>query len=150
MTTEPQHISEVLRQPVRVDFSDSPSRTKSEFAKECDINVIVRKSLKTGTLPSGSRQPMYGDFSNSYSFQKQQTAIAQANSEFMELPSEIRAKFGNDVANLLDYLQDPENNEEAIELGLLPKPEPEQPIVSESPAAEAASSNDDLGASEET
>lgn len=137
MTTEPAHISEILRQPVRVDFSNSPSRTKSEFAKEADINTIVRKAKKTGVLPSGTRQPMYGDFSNSYSFYKQQNAIAQANAEFMELPSDLRAKFGNNVANLLDYLQDPENKAEAIELGLIAQPETEQPIVSESPATEA-------------
>ena len=109
------------RKSVAIDFSNSPSRTKSEFKDEVNINTIVKKAMRTGVLPSGDRQPLYADFTQLNSYESAQLAIAEAKSSFENLPSNIRAKFDNDVTELLDFVDNEDNKEEAIQLGLLPE-----------------------------
>ena len=129
---EPQHIDEILeRIPVQVSFKGTKTRTKSEFAAECDINNIVARVAKGALMPSGSRTPLFGDFSEVADFTTAQTLIAEANAEFEQLPSDIREKFGNDVSALMDFLDDENNLDEAIELGLAPKPESEPKTIEE-------------------
>jgi phage internal scaffolding protein len=131
---EAQHISDVIdRLPVKVDFSGTKSRTKSEFAEEANINNIVRRCIAGAVMPTGSRPPMFGDFTEVQDFTSAQTMITQASQEFMQLPSEIREMFGNNVTDLLDFLDDPQNASEAIELGLLPRTEQtiDQTVVEE-------------------
>lgn len=122
--TEPKHIKSVF-DGIRsqIDFTNTRSRTKSEFKNEVNINTIVRRAQVSGVMPSGNRQPLYGDFSNSEDYTQAQIRIAQANEEFLRLPSDIREKFANNVSNLLEFIQDPENHEQAVELGLIPAPE---------------------------
>ena len=129
---DPKHIDEILeRLPVQVDFTGTKTRTKSEFAKEADINNIVARCIKGAAMPTGSRTPLFGDFSEVADFSSAQTLIAEANSEFEQLPSTVREKFGNDVSELMDFLDDETNAAEAIELGLLPKPESEPKTIDE-------------------
>ena len=125
--SEPRHIRDIFSEmaKVQVDFSDSPSRTKSEFKDEADVNNIVAQCIKKAiALPSGDRQPMFEDFSNIGTYQDAVSSVAQANEEFSHLPSELRAKFDNNVQSLIDFMGDPENKEEAISLGLLPEEAP--------------------------
>jgi len=56
-------------------------------------------------------------------YQEAQNFIADANSAFENLSSDIRYKFDNDPAKLLEFLQHPKNKEEAIELGLIDPPQ---------------------------
>lgn len=129
---EPKHISEVLRQRVVVDFTNAPSRTKSEFAEECNINNIVGRALKTGVMPSGTRKPLFEDFTEVKDYTETQRIIATAEQNFMQLAPEVREKFGNNVAELLDFIDNPENAKEAAELGLI------APIEVEAAVEEAA------------
>ncbi len=123
----PKHIDDILqtieREPVRVSFKGTKTRTKSEFAKESDINNIVKRCMNGAAMPTGSRTPLFGDFTEVADFSSAQTLIAQANAEFEQLPSNVREKFGNDVSALMDFLDDENNLAEAVELGLAPKPE---------------------------
>lgn len=122
---EPKHIRSILSDiaRVQVDFTGTQSKTKSEFKDECNINNIVRQCIKTGVMPSGDRQPMFEDFSNVGSYNDAVTQVAEANSTFESLPSEIREKFDHSVQNLIDFIGDEANATEAQELGLLPKTE---------------------------
>lgn len=125
--SEPRHIRDIFSEMARVqvDFSNSPSRTKSEFKEEADVNNIVAQCIKKAiALPSGDRQPMFEDFSQIGTYQDAVVSVASANEEFSHLPSEIRAKFDNNVQSLLDFIGDPENKDEAISLGLLPEEAP--------------------------
>ncbi len=144
---DPKHISQILeRLPVKVDFTGTQSRTKSEFAEEANINNIVRRCMTGAIMPSGSRPPMFGDFTEVQDFTTAQTMIAEANQEFLQLPSDIREKFGNNVTDLLDYLEDPENQSEAIELGLLPQTEEtasvKTPVIEENSVSDVTNSSD--------
>ena len=129
---EPQHIDEILeRIPVQVSFKGTKTRTKSEFADEANINNIVKRCMNGAAMPTGSRTPLFGDFSEVADFTSAQTLIAQANAEFEQLPSDVREKFGNNVSDLMDFLDDENNIDEAIALGLAPKPESEPKTLDE-------------------
>jgi phage internal scaffolding protein len=129
---EPQHIDQILeRIPVQISFKGSKTRTKSEFADEANINNIVKRCINGAAMPTGGRTPLFGDFTEVEDFSSAQNLIAQANAEFEQLPSDIREKFGNDVSALMDFLDDENNLDEAIELGLAPKPESEPKTIEE-------------------
>jgi len=143
--TQPEHISTIFNSiREQIDFSGTTSRTKTEFADECNINTIVNRSKMSGVLPQGNRQPMFGDFSEVSDYTEAQTSIAQAQEEFINLPSDVRAKFNNNVADLLDFIDNPANAEEAQKMGLIPTPEvehiPAETVVSE--VAEPTESSD--------
>lgn len=118
-------------------FDPKKNRTKASFKDEADINLIMRRYNRTGILIDPTlvrtRQPMYGDFSTSAGFRELQNQLASIRQTFEALPSDLRARLGNDPANLPDYLANPENQDEAISLGLLPKatsPATSEPTVS--------------------
>ena len=61
-----------------------------------------------------------------------QMKLQSANEDFMALPVEVRAKFHNSPAELIAYLNNPENRSEAVEMGLLPPEVSEDPSDSQS------------------
>jgi len=129
-----------------VVFNDSEycrSRTKQSFSNECDINSIVKRASKTGflvdPLVASTRRPFFGDFSN-VDFRGNLNAINSVSHAFMQLPAEVRSRFNNDPANVLDFIADASNADEARKLGLLPPLSPEQMLIidQERAAAQAA------------
>jgi len=108
----------------------------SKVLSECDINRIVARARKTGYLidPAiiSDRQAVFMDCSK-VDFMDMLNRVNVAQSAFNALPSDVRAKFDNDVSKLLDFVADPANEAVAIDLGLLPKKvvpveEPAQPV----------------------
>lgn len=113
-----------------VDCSVEPSLTKQEFRDECDINVLMARYEKTGIPPDhfASGTPRYGDFTDVPDYHSAMNTVIQAQTLFEALPARVRERFGNDPAQMLDFLRDPENKAEAIELGLVDRPaDPEPP-----------------------
>lgn len=95
------------------------SMTKQEFKDDCDVNVILKRILKTGEMPKFmSSSGTYGDFSEMPSYREAMDIVNSARDLFMELPAEVRLRFENDPQALMDYLADPKNDEEALRLGL--------------------------------
>lgn len=99
-----------------------PSRTKQEFAEECDINTIVKRFGITGKLPVGVRMPQYGDFTEIGSFHEAANAIAAANESFSAMPADVRSRFNNDPAAFVEFCGNEANRDEAIKLGLVVAP----------------------------
>lgn len=106
-------------------------RTEKSHRKACNVNTIVAKTLKTGNLPIATRQGVFGDFTSGLDFQESMDRIIKAQHEFMELPASIRKRFGNDPSLLIEFMNDASNQEEAITLGLVPRPVPEPVPVGE-------------------
>ena len=104
-----------------VEFDES--MTQQHFKDECDINSIIRRYQKTGflvdPLTPGTAEPMYGDFAAEQDFLTAQTLIAHASQAFDELPAWLRKRFSNNPAELLAFLEDESNREEAVKLGLI-------------------------------
>lgn len=98
---------------------EGEDKTKQSHKDECDINNIMRRYMATGQLEHVRDElPQYID-ATGYDYQEAQNFIASANSLFAELPSEVRARFDNDPAQLLDFVHDPKNAQEAVQMGFL-------------------------------
>jgi len=96
-----------------------PGRTKQEFKKDADINVIIKKFQTTGIINfRNEHEAFYGDI-DPLDFQDAMNTVAKAGEMFDALPANIRKKFGHDPAVFLEYIQDPTNETEARSLGLL-------------------------------
>lgn len=97
--------------------------TQQHFAEEVDINNIVSRALKTGLLGDpmsiGTRQAIFTDVASIGDYQSNLNKIIAAQNAFMELPADLRSRFNNDPANLLAFLSDVNNKDEAIKLGLI-------------------------------
>lgn len=103
------------------------SLTQQHFKTECDINVIVKRFLKTGVLPEMRSSGIYGDFSDAPSFQAAMDIVAVAQRQFDGLDAKTRQRFGNDPKQFLEFVADPANSDDMIKMGLATKPLPEVP-----------------------
>jgi phage internal scaffolding protein len=103
--------------------------TKQSFKKACDVNNIVNTYIKTGTLGHvNPKQPFYGDVSNVVDYRDMCEKISRIDGLFDALPAQVRSRFMNDPAMLVDFLNDEKNIVEAIELGIVDRP-PAAPLV---------------------
>lgn len=102
---------------------DTPTMTQQHFKDECDINSIISRYNVTGYLPESDKPMQYGDFTNVSDFMTAQNIIIEAQERFDALPSDVRKRFDNNPANLLEFMQDDSNREEAIKLGLINNPD---------------------------
>jgi len=100
---------------------EEPSLAQQHFKEECDINTILQKFNITGILPEAPLSPRYGDFSGIGDYHTAMNRVLAAKTEFESLPAQIRARFQNDPAQLIEFLQDENNRPEAEELGLVEK-----------------------------
>jgi phage internal scaffolding protein len=96
-----------------------PSLAQQHMKDECDINIIVERFGVTGQLPQTPLEPSYGDFSGVSDYHTALNAIKAADTAFMGLPAQLRAKFDHDPNALLQFLQNEQNRDEAIMLGLI-------------------------------
>lgn len=112
------------------EWHDTPSLTRQADADDCDINVMMARYQNTGELPRmNPRAPQWGDFSSVLDYREALDVVRQAETDFDMLPADVRDRFGNDPAKMLEFLSDPENKAEAIKLGLVvAPPEPSEPM----------------------
>lgn len=110
------------------------SMTKQEFTEVCDINKIMKRYERDGVLPVfQERNPVFADVSMFPSYQETLNKINAIQEGFDQLPSNIRYKFDNDPAKLLDFVADPANQAEAVKLGLIKQDE--QKVAEKAPEA---------------
>ena len=84
-------------------------RTKQQFKDSADVNQILKKAQKAGTLSHLEKHgAYYGDFAD-FDFDAAQFALAKASSVFEELPSEIRKEFDHSPAKFFEFVNDPAN-----------------------------------------
>lgn len=109
--------------------NDQPSMTKQSFKDESDINVIMRRFQRDGVLPLPKAEPRWEDFTSVDDYHASMNTVKAAEAAFADLPAYIRHAMGNSAENLLEFLSDEENREEAIELGLIPAESKSMPKV---------------------
>lgn len=111
-----------------VDCSKSPSLTRQSCAAATDLHAAVVKYRKTGVasrLLQDCEGAVFGDFSTSPTdYLDAQVKLRNADQAFASLPALVRDRFANDPVQLLTFLADPANFDEAVRLGLaVPRPE---------------------------
>lgn len=120
-TTSPE-LREFLQRPGDHDEEGNIVYTTEQAHKDqTDINKIIDRFDKEGLIKGVQKfEGKFGDFTG-IDFKTMQDQVAGAKSQFEALPSEIRARFENQPYKLLEFMDDPNNREEAIELGLIRK-----------------------------
>ena len=115
-----EQFRKFLQRPGRMDEEGNPIYTTEQSHKaECDVNEIIKKYDRTGLITHvSSFEAKFGDLTG-HDFQNMQNQVAQARNMFEALPAEIRNRFENDPSQLLTFMEDPSNRDEAIELGLI-------------------------------
>lgn len=97
-------------------------------SEDADINVLVRRfGIAGGPMPVAPVDPSaYGDLTDIPDLGTALLIMRDARERFDALPALLRRRFGNDPAELWDFVNDPQNGAEAVSLGLLQAP-PEPP-----------------------
>lgn len=116
-----------------------PTLAQQQFKEESDINFIAERFGLTGELPTVLQLPKYGDFEGIFDFQSAQNAVREALIQFNTLPARLRTRFDNQPQKLLAFLENADNREEAMFLGLIerPKTAPQPPPTAPAPTGEA-------------
>lgn len=122
---------------------DLPTMTQQHFKDECDINNIIARYETSGLLTDpyhpSTRMYQFGDYSAVKDYQDSLNFIIDSRAMFDDLPSRVRERFNYDPSQLLFFLADESNREEAVKLGLVdpPTPSPAEPTGSPASPAEA-------------
>ncbi len=91
------------------EISYMDGRTKQAFRDEADINKIMARADKAGTISHLEKyEGVYADYSD-FDFQTQTMRLAQGQTIFDELPAEIRREFGQSPHDFFEYVNDPKN-----------------------------------------
>lgn len=103
--------------------NEEPSLTQQQFHDQTDVNAIMRKYHKSGMIDHlNLAQGQYIDLSSVPDYQTALQTVIDADKAFMTIPSNVRRRFNNNPAELIQFLQDPNNAEEAYDLGLTNSP----------------------------
>lgn len=116
---------DVKRDPVtqKVLNPEAVSVTSQSHKDACDINLIMKR-IESGNFDprTNIREGRFGDFTNVPTFQESLKIVSDVKAEFAALPGEVRARFENDPAQLLAFMEDPANENEAVRLKLMAAP----------------------------
>lgn len=128
-----------------IDCSADPILTEQSHKAEVDINNIVKRHggnleliAKVNALRAVDMQ--FDDVTGN-DFQEAMFKVAKAQESFDSLPSAIRKQFDNNPATFLDFVQNPDNAESLVEMGLaqrIPEPQPVQVAVVSQPDESSA------------
>jgi phage internal scaffolding protein len=127
------------------------TKTQQHMQKATDINNIMRKYEETGILEHVANGELkFGDFSKVDSYHSALSQVQESLELFEGLPARIRKRFDNDPGQLIDFLENPENEKEAIDLGLVLDPSqiPSEPSFPDQPNTTNNESAADTGDSQ--
>ncbi len=103
--------------------SEEPMTRQSE-ADQADINKILERFAKSGIVPIVERPGEFLDVSEIGDFRQALEQVSIAREYFGRLPADVRLRFDNDPAALLDAVNDAARHDELVKLGILEKGEP--------------------------
>jgi bifunctional DNA-binding transcriptional regulator/antitoxin component of YhaV-PrlF toxin-antitoxin module len=123
----------VVRKRV-MTVNNTPSLTDQSQKDQTIAKNIIKHYVKTGLITHLNQEAgKFADVSEVKSLYENMSKVKQVERYFMDLPSELRAKFDNDPQKMLEVIVDPAQEELQKELGLsLPvDPDTGKPITKE-------------------
>lgn len=117
-------LSPLEREAATLDTGEDTIVQQNE-KDNADINVIMRRFGATQTIPAELIRDtgVFDDFTGVVDFQEAMEAGARMREAFLLLPAKVRAQLNNDPRELVAVLNDPDQADRAVELGLRKKPE---------------------------
>lgn len=118
-------VDEAIGKATETSFEGEESKTQQSFAKDADLNEIVRRyGIGVGDeMPIAPVDPsFYGEVSAVNDLRTVLDVRRQAVAAFNALPPKLRERFHNDPAKLHEFVTNPDNLEESFNLGLLKRP----------------------------
>lgn len=117
-------MSEKKKRPHSITFT-GPSRTLKDPAKDCDLGSIIKRfhkqyGVNLEDVYKDYKGGFYGDFSHISDYQSALDQVAQAQESFMSLPADVRRRFENDPAQFIEFVDNPDNYQQLVEMGLAP------------------------------
>jgi phage internal scaffolding protein len=98
------------------------TKTNQSYKDQYDINKIIDRYNRTGEFrPLRKTEPVFRDLS-AFDFEQMENRIAEIEGQFTQLPVEIRKRFDHSALEMLRFLENPKNRDEAIKLGLVKPP----------------------------
>lgn len=112
-------MSTKKRKRVHPKLSDKKLVDQSQ-KNMCDINCIMDRYKKTGMLPQFKEKfPMFIDNTGVKSVEEAHQLVNEANYLFEQIPAKVRKLMDNNPANLIDFVNNPENFDICLEYGLI-------------------------------
>lgn len=107
----------------RVDTTGDIVYTQQSGKDDADINVIVERAKRGVPVQTRDESAMYGDFTQvPTDLRDCLNKMRFADQLFMSMDANVRKRFNNQPVEMLDFLSDPKNRDEAIKLGLVVPP----------------------------
>lgn len=120
-------LAQISARPRIQKFFVGPGRTKQEFKEESEITNILARVAKNNLLQNlEERQRTYVDLPSGLDFETAQLKISQGRQAFAMIPAHMRAQFDNNPQEFLEFIENPENADEMVEMGLLRPPTPDE------------------------
>lgn len=114
------------------------SLTQQHFTKDADINVIAERFGLAG-IPAFPLDPAaFRDTTADPDLRQILDQNIEARNYFNALPHKLRQRFHYSMGELWDFINDPENADEAVRLGLLSRNEPSAEPPTTSPPRSAS------------
>lgn len=101
-----------------IDCSKDETLVEQHHKDDCDVNKIIPRYERTGILTHlNAIEGTYGDLTG-FDFETAANMVANANSLFEQLPGQVKKRFRNSPAMFLDFMDNPNNADEMVALGL--------------------------------
>lgn len=120
----------LVRNIVVIDCSSDEPLTEQSHKSEVNINNIVKRhgmDLIAKTALLKTPEYVFDDVTGN-DFTEAMLKVTKAQQQFDAMPSQIRKKFDNSAAQFMDFVQNPDNTDALIDMGLAKRVPPEQPI----------------------
>lgn len=121
----------VIRKKVTLDCSVDDLLTEQSHKDEVNINNIVKRHgidmiQKVAQLNQG--EYLMDDIPTN-DFMESMNIVLKAQQTFSQLPSEVRKQFNNQPAEFMDFVQNPDNGQALVDMGLAQRITSPEPIT---------------------
>lgn len=130
---------------------EDESLTQQSFTEDADLNVIAKR-YGLNDIPSQPLDPSF--FRDTTQDPDLRTVLEYqraARDNFLSLPAKLRKRFHNSPEELWEFVNDPDNGDEAVKLGLLTRQPPAPANAEHAPSStNGTPSTPNTGATGET